>query len=1003
MKKVCILNIFIFILAFTGIASSEEKLPIYNLSVSVDTKSNLLKGAASITFFEETEKAISTGDLQIISVRFNGQTFVPEMKDGVFKLIGKGTLEINYEGSFSKSIHADKEEGEIENLENTGVTSKNIVSDEGIFLTSLWYPSFQGRAYWHLKALLPQGFTGISEADEIEITNTTLGSEYSFYFPYPLQGVHLVAGPYTQHFESHQGITIYTYFLPEDFSLAKTYIEFSKKYLSLYGELLGHYPYKRFSVVENILPSGYSIPTGTLLGKDVVRLPFIPETSLGHEILHQWFGNYVFVDHERGNWIEGITTYLSDHLYEEQKGTGWQHRKNILTDYQSYVTTSKEAPLENFSGRTDFASTAIVYGKGAMVFHMLKNLVGESTFYSALRGLIDERKFKKATWEDVKSAFEKASSKNLEWFFNQWLTRKDIPILEVKDLRVVVLKGIPTVSFEILQKGQPYKLALPVKIITENSEIKDTLQIEKEIQEFEISVNEKPLMIVFDEDYDLMRRLTMKEFPPVIARLLGDEKRLIVIPEKEKEKYSELINIFQKDGFITKEEQEVRDEDIKTSSLLVLDYESPILKRLFAQIERPNSGFSLIVKSNPLNTEKVVAYIHADIKEEIDAAAEKIFRYGQYSVIRFKDRENIEKVTDATERGFGFSLYEPVLGIIPQKAVELSEILDTIINKPIIYVGERHPNYEDHKIQLEVIMELSKRNKRFAIGMEMFQRPFQKALDDYLAGVINEKEFLKASEYFKRWKYDYHLYREIIEFAKAKGIPIIALNQSEEIIKKVSGGGLDALTEEERKEIPQDMDMTDEDYKEVLSEVFKLHEKTFIKNFSYFYQSQILWDETMAHSIAQFLVEHPDYQVVVLAGAQHIMFDSGIPQRTYRLTGKDYATLINGTSEDLAMDIGDFVLFPAPLIPPASPKLGVLLKQEDDKIKILEFQPESVALKAGLKQGDAFISIDDWKIESVEDVKIALFDKKQGETITVKVMRKKFLFGEKMLELQIAL
>ncbi len=1003
MKKVCIFAIFIFILALIGIARSEEKLPIYSLSVSFDTKRNLLKGTALITFFEEKEKTISISNLRIISARFNGQTFVPEVKDSVFKLIGKGTLEINYKGSFSESIHADKDEDEIENLENIGVTSKNIVGDKGISLTSLWYPSFKGKAYWYLKALLPQGFTGISEADAIEITNTALGSEYSFYFPYPLQGVHFVAGPYTQHFESYQGITIYAYFFHEDFSLAKTYIEYSKKYLALYGELLGPYPYKQFSVVENILPTGYSMPTYTLLGKDVVRLPFIPETSLGHEILHQWFGNYVFVDYESGNWVEGITTYLSDHLYEEQKGTGWQHRKKILTDYQSYVTTSKETQLENFSGRTDFASTAIGYGKGAMFFHMLKDLVSENVFFSALCNLINENKFEKATWEDVKCAFEKASGKNLEWFFNQWLTRKDIPTLEVKDLRVVVLKGVPTVSFEILQKGQPYKLALPVRIVTENREIKDTLQIEKERQDFEITVNEKPLSIVFDEDYDLMRRLTMEEFPPVIARLLGDEKRVVVLPEKEKEKYFELINIFKKDGFIAKEEQEVRDEDIKTSSLLVLNYESPILKRLFALIEKPGSGFTLNVKPNPLNTKKVVAYVYTDMKEKIGLVGKKIFRYGQYSVIRFKDGENIDKETDVTERGIGFSLYEPVLGIVPKKAIELSEILNAIIDKPIIYVGERHPNYEDHKIQLEVIMELSRRNKRFAIGMEMFQRPFQKTIDDYLANVVNEKEFLKASEYFKRWGYNYHLYREIIEFAKARGVPIIALNQREEIIKKVSRGGLDALTEEERKEIPQDMDMTDEDYKEVLSKVFKLHGNTFIKNFDYFYQSQLLWDETMAHSVAQFLLEHPDYQIVVLAGAQHIMFDSGIPQRTYRLTGKDYATLINGTSEDLSMDIGDFVLFPTPLIPPASPKLGVLLKQEDNKIKIEEFQPESVALKAGLKKGDAFISIDDWQIESIEDVKIALFDKKRGETITVKIIRKKFLFGEKVLELQIAL
>jgi len=994
--KYRILTAFIFIAFLAGIAESEEIFPTYNLSVSFDTKSSLLKGTALVTFPEDRERTISTGNLKIISARFNGQPFVPEMKGGAFTLKGKGTLEVTYEGTF-------KEEAGEEYLENVGVVSQNVVSDKGISLTTVWYPYFEGMTYWNLKALVPHGLTAISEADEINIKDTARGTGYSFHFPYPLEGINLVAGPYKQHHESHRGIEIYTYFFPEDAALSMTYIEYSKKYLSLYTELLGPYPYKRFSVVENILPTGYSMPTCTLLGQDVVRLPFITETSLGHEILHQWFGNHVYVDYSTGNWVEGLTSYLSDHLYEEQKGAGWKHRKKILTDYQSYVTPSKEATLREFTARTDFASSAIGYGKGAMLFHMLKNLVAENTFFNVLREFIEEKKFFKASWKDIENAFEKVSGRDLDWFFTQWLTRRDIPSLEIKDPKVIVLEGVPTVSFDILQKGQPYKFTLPVRVVTERGEIRDTIHIEKGRQAFEITTEERPLRIVFDEDYDLMRRLTEKELPPVIARLVGDEERLIVFPEKEKEKYSELINVFKREGFLAKEEQEVRDEDIKRSSLLVLGFESPILKRLFGQIRETDSGFNLIVKQNPLNTAKVVAYADGDSKEEIDPVVRKIFRYGKYSLIRFQRGENVKKETVETGRGVSFSLYEPVVGIDTRKTAKFTEILNDIIGKPIIYVGERHTNYEDHKVQLEIIMELFKRGRKFAIGMEMFQRPFQEALDDYLSGLISEREFLKESEYFKRWKYDYHFYREIIEFAKAKEIHIVALNLRAEIIRKVAEGGLDALTEEEREEIPQDMDMSDEDYRERLREVFSLHKKSHIKNFDFFYQSQILWDETMAHSIAQFMGDNPDYQMVVLTGAQHIMFGSGIPKRTYRLNGKDYATLINGVVEELEMGVGDFVLFPSPITPPVSPKLGILLQEKDGKIKVKKLLPGGVAFKAGLKEGDTLISVDDWMIESIEDVRIALFDKKQGETINVTIVRRKFLFGEKVREFSVTL
>jgi aminopeptidase N len=199
------------------------------------------------------------------------------------------------------------------------------------------------------------------------------------------------------------------------------------------------------------------------------------------------------------------------------------------------------------------------------------------------------------------------------------------------------------------------------------------------------------------------------------------------------------------------------------------------------------------------------------------------------------------------------------------------------------------------------------------------------------------------------------------------------------------------------------MDMANDDYRERVNKAFQLHERSPVKNFEYFYQSQILWDETMAHSIAQFLNDHPDFQMVVLAGEQHVMFSSGIPKRTSRLTGKDYATLINGIPEEVDANVGDFVLFPDSMTLPVSPRLGVLLQEEEGKIRVKDILPGSVATQAGIRKDDAVISVDDWKIESIEDIKIALFDKKVGETVTVKVLRKRFLRRDKEIEFKVTL
>ncbi len=971
---------------------AEQPLPVCRLSVSFDLKTNLLRGVAAITLPEAADTTISTGNLRIVSVTLNGLPADYKAKEGMFKIAGKGTLEIRYEGTFKGGQDTRGK------LENEGVVSKSVVSEKGVSLTGNWYPAISGLAYYKLTALVPDTFTAISEADEITVGKTASGKEYTFVFPYPLAGIDLVAGNYREVRSAVNGIGIYAYFFPEDVSLAADYMEHTKKYLKMYDELLVPYPYKRFSVVENILPTGYSMPTFTLLGQEVLRLPFIPSTSLGHEITHQWFGNYVYADFSKGNWLEAITSYMSDHLYEEQKGRGWEDRKNILINFQSYVTPGKDFPLRSFTERTGFASAAIGYGKGAMLFHMLENMVGRETFLKSLRTLIENNKFKRASWADVEKPFELESGMSLGWFFSQWLDLKGVPSFEVRYPGVPVLKGVPAASFELVQRGKPYRVELPVKIITGKGEIKQTQAVEKGKHYFQIDAEEDPSDLIIDENYDIMRRLAPGEFPPVIARLLGDEKRMVVYPEKEREKYAGLIALFKGEGFIVKEQGEVDDGDIRTSSLLVLGFESPVLRRLFGTVSGGGPGFVLIVKDNPLNTSKVVAYARGTSKEEVDLAAEKIFHYGKYSLLRFEKGKNSAKETAGTSRGMVFNLREPAQGIEPKKSLPLGEITGSISDKPVVLIGERHTYYEDHKVELAVIMDLFRKNRKFAIGMEMFQTPFQKAIDEYLSGAIDEREFLKRTEYFKRWSFDYNLYREIIEFARAKGIPVVALNQRSGIVDKVAKGGLDALSAGERKEIPQDMDMSDGSYRKRLKEVYEDHPAG--TTFDNFYQSQILWDETMAHSAARFLKEHPDYQLVVLAGVEHIMYGSGIPDRIHRLTGKDYATLVNGA---FGMDVGTYVIFPRHLAPPFTAKLGIIARESGGMVFIEEFSPDSAASKSGLEKGDVITSVGGWKIHSVDDIKIALFDKGPGQTVSVKASRKRFLFGTRELEFYVHL
>ncbi|MCT7949598.1 ChaN family lipoprotein [Ancylothrix sp. C2] len=205
----------------------------------------------------------------------------------------------------------------------------------------------------------------------------------------------------------------------------------------------------------------------------------------------------------------------------------------------------------------------------------------------------------------------------------------------------------------------------------------------------------------------------------------------------------------------------------------------------------------------------------------------------------------------------------------------------------VVYLGETHDSEADHKAQLQIIQQLHSKNPKIAIAMEMFQRPFQGVIDDYLAGKISEVELFEKSEYNKRWGFDWELYAPILRFAKANNLRVLALNTPSEVTRKVARGGLQSLTAEDRLYIPSDAEIrTDNaEYKNMVMEVFKQHSGAGhgnSANFDNFFLAQVLWDETMAETIANFAQNNPDYQVVVLAGKGHIIYGYGIPSRVMR-------------------------------------------------------------------------------------------------------------------------
>jgi uncharacterized iron-regulated protein len=235
--------------------------------------------------------------------------------------------------------------------------------------------------------------------------------------------------------------------------------------------------------------------------------------------------------------------------------------------------------------------------------------------------------------------------------------------------------------------------------------------------------------------------------------------------------------------------------------------------------------------------------------------------------------------------------------------MEASALLKKLAQSNVVYLGETHDRTADHAAQLEIIRRLHPLRPKLVIGMEMFQRPYQGAIDSYLAGKINETELQAQTQYTKRWGFDWEFYAPILRFAKDKKILVIALNTPSEVTRKVARMGFDSLTKDDRRYIPPQSEVVigPGNYRDRIRKFYdQAHQgKGNSQGFERFFQAQVLWDETMADRIAQSLRQDPKALVVVLAGQGHLMYGDGIPDRVKRrIPGvSQYSLLLNPPSE----------------------------------------------------------------------------------------------------------
>ncbi len=566
----------------------------------------------------------------------------------------------NFFLEYSGLFHEDVSEVKFSN-QNVGREVTGTILEKGAYFSpaSYYYPrGDDGLMSFELTVTIPSDWESIADGNSTASVVAGDTKIQSWKNPYQSDGLMFMAAPFAVKHAKAGDVDIYCYFFEEDTSLFETYLPATVDYMNMYSEMIGPYPYKRFTVAENFFPTGYGMPAWTLLGQQVIRLPFIVMTSLGHEVLHNWWGNSIYVDYENGNWCEGLTVYGADYRYKLKRGpaSARDYRKDILKQYKSYVTDENEFPVREFQARHNAESRTIGYNKTMMIFHMIEEVIGEKAFFQAWRNVYKQHKGQKVSWEQWLAAYEQASGEDLGYMIPQWVDRVGAAKISVELLEKEFTDTQTRIKFRVTQpENDRYELQIPVKFT--GVEDQDAIIDVREAQvDFEYTLEGKVTAFELDPDYNLFRHLYPQEIEATVAAAMGaPEKHFWYYNEAEKDVLKTFGDALTEGDVTPASVNDVVTAGLEGNYAIFALNPTQLPQGLSEQIEmdettitingtdHPREGHTFVLSSEEEEIAAKMLVVLSDDPGSLPRIGQLIPHYGKYSYLVFKGSRNIAK------------------------------------------------------------------------------------------------------------------------------------------------------------------------------------------------------------------------------------------------------------------------------------------------------------------------------------------------------------------------
>jgi aminopeptidase N len=528
------------VLGLAASAAAQTTQVRYDYSIRLDPAARELRGSGVVTTTDRGAVTLALNarfQLARLIVDGTAVTTPPERRNGrqVWRVPAaerNRRIEVEWRGTLAPLDASVSHRDTLEIVEP-------VADPRGSFLPSVarWHPEIEGKlATYQVTLDLPADQKALVPGRLVEEKESDGRYQARFDFPYPAAALDLMAGPYrieSRDVRSARGkaLKLRTYFHPEIVNLAADYLDAVKRYIDLYEGWIGEYPFTEFSVVSSPTPTGFGMPSLTYLGTDVLRLPFIRGTSLGHEVLHSWWGNGVYPDYARGNWSEGLTTFMADYTYKERESP--EAARTMRLDWLRNLTAvapGADRPLAEFTARTHGTSQIVGYDKGAMLFFMLRDRIGNDAFDQGLQRFWREQRYRVASWNELRRAFETKATGDLAPFFQQWLARSGGPAVRLASAETARAGDRYGVRLVLEQDAPAWRVQVPLFVRTVRGQFTTSVELSSERATFTIEADARPTSIALDPDFRLFRRLAATEAPPILRQVMIDPAVALLVP-----------------------------------------------------------------------------------------------------------------------------------------------------------------------------------------------------------------------------------------------------------------------------------------------------------------------------------------------------------------------------------------------------------------------------------------------------------------------------------------